>query len=92
MKPHQLRALLAISENGSIQEPSRLLGISQPALSKSIKELETELGVSLLVRSNRGITITGYGERLVRSARLAVEEVQRALFDDLVEAFREAPL
>ncbi|MFZ5959298.1 LysR substrate-binding domain-containing protein [Pseudomonas knackmussii] len=78
MKLHQLRALLAISENGSIQEASRLLGISQPALSKSIKELETELGVSLLVRSNRGITITGYGERLVRSARLAVEEVQRA--------------
>lgn len=78
MKLHQLRALLAISENGSIQEASRLLGISQPALSKSIKELETELGVSLLVRSNRGITVTSYGERLVRSARLAVEEVRRA--------------
>lgn len=78
MKLHQLRALVAICESGSIQEASRLLHISQPALSKSIKELEAELGVPLLLRSNRGITATEYGERLVRRARLVVEEVRRA--------------
>lgn len=78
MKLHQLRALLAIFENGSIQEASRQLHISQPALSKSIKELEGELGISLLVRSNRGITLTEYGEHLVRRARLILEEVRRA--------------
>ncbi|WP_068824650.1 LysR substrate-binding domain-containing protein [Pseudomonas sp. BMS12] len=78
MKLHQLRAIVAISESGSIQEASRLLYISQPALSKSIKELETELGVPLLIRSNRGITVTDYGERLVRRARLILEEVRRA--------------
>ncbi|MBG6291025.1 MULTISPECIES: LysR family transcriptional regulator [Pseudomonas] len=78
MKLHQLRAIVAICESGSIQEASRLLHISQPALSKSIKELEAELGVPLLVRSNRGITATEYGERLVRRARLVVEEVRRA--------------
>ncbi len=78
MKLHQLRAIVAICESGSIQEASRLLHISQPALSKSIKELETELGVPLLVRSNRGITVTEYGERLVRRARLILEEVRRA--------------
>lgn len=78
MKLHQLRALLAICESGSIQEASRLLHISQPALSKGIKELEAELGVPLLVRSNRGITVTEYGERLVRRARLILEEVRRA--------------
>ncbi len=78
MKLHQLRAIVAICESGSIQEASRLLHISQPALSKSIKELESELGVPLLVRSNRGITATPYGERLVRRARLVVEEVRRA--------------
>ena len=78
MKLHQLRAMLAISESGSIQEASRLLHISQPALSKSIKELEAELGVPLLIRSNRGITVTEYGERLVRRARLILEEVRRA--------------
>lgn len=78
MKLHQLRAIVAICESGSIQEASRLLHISQPALSKSIKELESELGVPLLVRSNRGITATSYGEHLVRRARLVVEEVRRA--------------
>lgn len=78
MKLHQLRAIVAICESGSIQEASRLLHISQPALSKSIKELESELGVPLLVRSNRGITATEYGEHLVRRARLVVEEVRRA--------------
>ncbi len=78
MKLHQLRALVSICESGSIQEASRLLHISQPALSKGIKELEAELGVPLLVRSNRGITATEYGERLVRRARLILEEVRRA--------------
>ena len=79
MKLHQLRAMLAISESGSIQEASRLLHISQPALSKGIKELEAELGVPLLIRSNRGITVTEYGERLVRRARLILEEVRREI-------------
>ena len=78
MKLHQLRAIVAICESGSIQEASRLLHISQPALSKGIKELEAELGVPLLVRSNRGITVTEYGERLVKRARLILEEVRRA--------------
>ena len=78
MKLHQLRAIVAICESGSIQEASRLLHISQPALSKGIKELEAELGVPLLIRSNRGITVTEYGERLVRRARLILEEVRRA--------------
>lgn len=78
MKLHQLRAIVTICESGSIQEASRLLHISQPALSKSIKELESDLGVPLLVRSNRGITATSYGEHLVRRARLVVEEVRRA--------------
>ncbi len=78
MKLHQLRAIVAICESGSIQEASRLLHISQPALSKGIKELEAELGVPLLIRSNRGITATEYGERLVRRARLILEEVRRA--------------
>ncbi|MCU9946183.1 LysR family transcriptional regulator [Pseudomonas sp. PDM13] len=78
MKLHQLRAIVAIYESGSIQEASRLLHISQPALSKSIKELEADLGVQLLVRSNRGITATDFGERLVRRARLILEEVRRA--------------
>ncbi|MBW4653828.1 MAG: LysR family transcriptional regulator [Kaiparowitsia implicata GSE-PSE-MK54-09C] len=78
MKLHQLRAIVSICESGSIQEASRLLHISQPALSKGIKDLEAELGVPLLLRSNRGITATEYGDRLVKRARLVLEEIRRA--------------
>ncbi|MBC3474397.1 MULTISPECIES: LysR substrate-binding domain-containing protein [Pseudomonas] len=78
MKLHQLKVLVTICESGSIQETARLLHLSQPALSKTIKELESSLGVPLLVRSNRGITTTEYGERLVRRARLMLEEANRA--------------
>ncbi|MDN6860384.1 LysR substrate-binding domain-containing protein [Pseudomonas sp. CAN2814] len=78
MKLHQLRALRTIAESGSIQEASRLLEITQPSLSKAVKELEEELGVPLLVRSNRGVTVTEYGERLVSMACTVTEEVRRA--------------
>lgn len=78
MKFHQLRAALAVSECGSIHEAAKRLHLSQPALSKTIKELESDLGVPLLVRSNRGITVTPFGERLLRRARLIVEETRRA--------------
>lgn len=78
MKLHQLKVLVTICESGSFQETARLLHLSQPALSRTIKELETSLGVPLLVRSNRGITTTEYGERLVRRARLMLEEASRA--------------
>ncbi|MBG6286624.1 LysR family transcriptional regulator [Pseudomonas nitroreducens] len=78
MKLHQLRALRTIAESGSLQEASRLLEVTQPSLSKAVKELEGELGVPLLVRSNRGVTVTAYGERLVSMARLVTEEVRRA--------------
>lgn len=78
MKLHQLKVLVSICESGSMQETARLLHLSQPALSKTIKELETSLGVPLLVRSNRGITTTEYGERLARRARLILEEARRA--------------
>ncbi|WP_369987131.1 LysR family transcriptional regulator [Pseudomonas xanthosomatis] len=82
MKFHQLRALIAIADSGSIHEAAKVLHISQPALSKSVKELEADLGVPLLVRSNRGITITPYGERLLGRARLILGETRRAR-DDL---------
>lgn len=78
MKIHQLRALLAIIECGSIQEASRQLHISQPALSKCIKDLEAELGTSLFIRSNRGIVQTDSGKLLARRARLVLKEMRRA--------------
>lgn len=81
MKLHQLRALAAVADAGSIQEASRLLHITQPALSKAIKELETSVGATLFVRSSKGIRLTPYGQRLVGHARLISENVRRARAD-----------
>ena len=81
MKLHQLRALAAVSETGSMQEASRLLHVTQPALSKAIKELEASVGAALFVRTNKGVQLTPYGQRLVGHARLISENVRRARQD-----------
>jgi LysR family transcriptional regulator of abg operon len=79
MKLHQLRALVAVSNAGSIQEASRLMHLTQPALSKSILELEREMGVSLLERSAKGATLTPYGATVVKRSRAIQKEIARML-------------
>jgi|LNAP01.1.fsa_nt_gb DNA-binding transcriptional LysR family regulator len=81
MKLHQLRILVAVQEGGSLQEASKRLHITQPALSRALKELEDELGVPLLIRSSKGVTPTPYGESLMKHARGALESVRRAQQD-----------
>ncbi|WP_028622687.1 LysR family transcriptional regulator [Pseudomonas sp. Ant30-3] len=78
MKLHQLRALVSIHETGSLQDASAVLHLTQSALSRAIKELENELGITLLVRSNKGMTLTEYGQRMLGHARQALESVRRA--------------
>lgn len=78
MKLHQLHALVAIHETGSLQDASAVLHLTQSALSRAIKELESELGITLLVRSNKGMTLTEYGQRMLGHARQALESVRRA--------------
>lgn len=81
MKLNQLRALAAVAETGSIQEASRILHLTQPALSKAIKELESSVGATLFVRSSKGVQLTPFGQRLVSHARLISENVRRARED-----------
>ncbi|GLO16703.1 MULTISPECIES: LysR family transcriptional regulator [Pseudomonas] len=78
MKLHQLRALVSIHETGSLQDASAVLHLTQSALSRAIKELESELGITLLVRSNKGMKLTEYGQRMLGHARQALESVRRA--------------
>lgn len=77
MKLHQIKALVAIHHAGSILEASKILHITQPALSRSIKELERELGFELLQRSHRGMALTEEGQRVIRHASLVVESIRR---------------
>jgi LysR family transcriptional regulator of abg operon len=88
MKLRQLEALQAVAEMGSLQEAARRLFVTQPAISRSIRELEGELGIPLLVRSARGATLTPYAVGVLKRARAIHREVHRILED--VEAIRGA--
>ncbi|MFM0401696.1 LysR substrate-binding domain-containing protein [Paraburkholderia aspalathi] len=78
MKLHQLRALVAVADQGSIIGASRALFVSQPAITKAIRELESDIGITLLARSVSGVTLTSTGASLLRRARLIVGEFARA--------------
>lgn len=79
MTLQQLRYLIAVAEQGSINAASRALYISQSSLSVSIKELEEELGVSVFIRSSKGITLTNEGVELLGYARQVVEQADLML-------------
>lgn len=81
MKLTQLRTLLAVHETGSLQGASRKLHSSLSALSRAVKELEDDLGVPLLERNIRGATVTAYGEHLLKYARHALSDLDRARQD-----------
>lgn len=78
MKFNQLRNILAIAEQGSLRAAARELGLAQPALSRSVQELEHELGVQLFERRARGMLPTPVGLALVKRAKNVMTELRRA--------------
>lgn len=76
MTLQQLRYVVMIADSGSMNEAAKRLFISQPSLSGSIKELETEIDVQLFLRSNRGIQVTPEGEEFLGYARQVLEQYQ----------------
>lgn len=57
----QLRYAIEIANSGSMNEAAKKLFVSQPSLSNAIKELESELGITIFERTNRGISISVEG-------------------------------
>ena len=78
MKFNQLRDVVAIAERGSLRAAARHLALAQPALTRSVHELERELGVPLFERRARGMILTPMGEAFVRRASAVLSEVRRA--------------
>ena len=74
MTLQQLRYLIAIAEYGSINGAAQNLYTAQSNLSTAVKELERELGITIFVRSNRGVTLTNDGTELLGYARQVVEQ------------------
>ncbi len=78
LKLRQLRLLVAVDEQKSIQRAARQLSVSQPAASKLIRDLEEDFGVELFERTNKGVIATEYGDALVRHGRLILAQLFHA--------------
>ena len=74
MTLQQLKYALTIPDCGYMNEAAKQLFISQPSLSETMKELETEIGLDIFLRSNRGIVITPEGEEFLGYARQVTEQ------------------
>ena len=78
MKLHHFQEIVAIAEQGSIRAAARHLGVAQPALTRSLAELEREFGVALFERRSRGVVATELGKAFVFRAASIVQEIRRA--------------
>src|SRR5215510_11399053 len=80
MKLHDLHVLMAVAQTGSMSRAAQLLNTTQPAISKSIADLEHAIGVRLLDRGRHGAEPTEYGRALLDGGT--------AVFDDLRQAVK----
>lgn len=81
MKLIQLRAFCSVVDMGSFRSAARALDAAQSTLTESIQSLERELGATLLVRSNQGISLTLAGKVFLSRARSIILECDRAVQD-----------
>jgi LysR family nitrogen assimilation transcriptional regulator len=89
MDLRQLEFFVRVAELGSMTKAAAALGVAQPLLSREIRELEADLGVRLLARNGRGVTVTEPGERFLARARVITADVETAR--DEARALRGRP-
>ena len=78
MKLHHLRAVVAISEQGSLRGAARHLRVAQPTLTRGLSELERELGAPLFERRPKGMIATQLGATFIRRATMILNDVRKA--------------
>ncbi|ADP13216.1 MULTISPECIES: LysR family transcriptional regulator [Erwinia] len=77
----QLRVFVAVAGQGSFSQAGQLIGLSQSAVSHSIKELENEMGIRLLDRTTREVLLTEAGKQLASRLERMLEELNTTLLD-----------
>jgi DNA-binding transcriptional LysR family regulator len=84
MDLHLMRSLLAVADTGSITEAAERIGLTQPALSRRLQQLEEHFGAELLSRGRKGAQLTEIGRLVEQEARILVNR-----FDHLRQQVRE---
>lgn len=87
-----LEAFWAIARKGTVQEASRILGITQTGVTQRIRSLEKQLATTLFIRSRKGMKLTQEGESLLQYVKLSLEnegmtlsKIQKAAFEHNIE-------
>jgi LysR family transcriptional regulator, regulator of abg operon len=78
MKLQQLEVFVHVARERSLRGAARRLGLTQPAITRTMQELETDLGAVLLNRSTTGVELTRYGQALALRANQLLEDARRA--------------
>lgn len=92
IKLRHLQCLLAVAQQGSVQKAAEALAISQPAVSKTVTELEDLLGVRLLERHRKGAELTAAGTAFLRHAQSSVSALKQAVASIAPGPQRSAPV
>lgn len=93
MKVHQLKALVAVGDHGSIRAAARAVGLSPAAVTKAVRELEQDLNTLLITREAKGVVFTEAGRALLVHARLVAGQLARAQEEmDMLTGRQHAPL
>lgn len=90
MHLRQLESFIRVAELGSFSKAARVLDIAQPALSRQVRQLETDLRETLLLRNGRGVALTPAGRRLFEHGVQILQQVAQARAD--LGAQRDAPV
>jgi DNA-binding transcriptional LysR family regulator len=75
LRHHEI--LVALSDLGNLRKAAEQLAISQPAVTKALQEIESQMGATLFERHSKGVVPTAVGEAVVQHARLAISEGRR---------------